>query len=235
MQEATAAAPRARLTRLELAIVALAVAFVVLAALVAAGALDRIDAYAAVHWMPGLDPAKSRHTIPPIRGAFLPFDLDPAPWWRRALDTVMYPASILVSLTVFAVGSAVLWRRGLRIAAVAWGALWLWANAIEVAVKAAIEKPELYRAKAGVTYHLMSFDHSFPSGHAMRAVLVAALLLYVWRRLGLVGAAWAAIVPVCLVIASWHVPSDVAGGVLFGLLAVAVTLAAIAALSARRA
>ena len=84
-------------------------------------------------------------------------------------------------------------------------------------MKVAIEKPALYQAKDGTSYHLASFDHSFPSGHAMRAVLVAGVVLYVWRRVGLVAAAWALIVPVCLVAASWHVPSDVAGGVLFGL------------------
>ena len=66
-------------------------------------------------------------------------------------------------------------------------------------------------------------------------VLVAALVLYVWRRLGLVAAAWAALMPVFLVAASWHVPSDVAGGVLFGLVAVFAAYAVIAALSARRA
>jgi membrane-associated phospholipid phosphatase len=147
----------------------------------------------------------------------------------------MYPASILVSLTVFAVGSAVLWRRGERVAAVVWGAAWFVANGIEVAVKAAIAKPALYVADSGKPQHLLEFDHSFPSGHAMRAVLVAGVLLYVWRRVGLVAAAWAALMPIFLVAASWHVPSDVAGGIVFGLIAVLTAYAAIAAVSARRA
>src|SRR5262249_481374 len=105
---------------------------------------------------------------------------------------------------------------------------------VEVAIKAAIEKPELHRTKDGAVYHLQSFDHSFPSGHAMRAVLVAALLLSVWRRLGLVAAAWAAIVPGLLVIASWHGPPDVAGRVVLGLVAVGVTIAVIAAVAPQR-
>ena len=234
MDEATTAAPRARLTRLELAIAALAVAFAVLAGLVAGGRLDSLDHYGVGHWMAGLDPAKARETIPPVEGVFLPFNLDPAPWWKRTLDSVMYPASIVVSLSLFAIGCVVLWRRGWKVAAVVWGASWFVANAIEVTVKAAIEKPALSQTKDGTSYHLASFDHSFPSGHAMRSVLLAGLVLYVWRRLGLAAAAWAAIVPFCLVAASWHVPSDVAGGLLFGLLAVLVVYATIAAVTARR-
>ena len=139
----------------------------------------------------------------------------------------MYPASILVSLTIFAVGCAVLWRRGAKVAAVVWGAAWFVANAVEVGVKAAIERPALHATKDGVSYHLASFDHSFPSGHAMRAVLVAAVVLYVWRRLGVVAAVWALALPFCLVAASWHVPSDVVGGVLFGCLAALTAVATI--------
>jgi membrane-associated phospholipid phosphatase len=234
MEEVTAAPRRARFTRVELGILVLAVGFVVLAALVAGGRLDSLDRYSIVHWMPGHDPAKARHTVPPVSGVFLPFDLDPAPWWNRVLETFMYPASVLVSLTVFAIGAAVLWRRGAKVAAVVWGSLWFVANALEVTAKIGIEKPELYRTEDGVTYHLAVFDHSFPSGHAMRAVLVAGLVLYVWRRLGLVAAAWAALMPIVLVITSWHVPSDVAGGVLFGLVAVLGAYAVIETISARQ-
>jgi membrane-associated phospholipid phosphatase len=235
MHEAAATAPRTPFTRLELGIAVLAVVFAVLAALVADGHLHSLDRYAVEHWMPALDPDSARHTIPPVHGAFLPFELDPSPWWKRVLDSTMYPASILVSLTVFAVGCAVLWRRGARVAAVVWGAAWFVANGIEVTVKAAIEKPELYAVEDGERQHLVAFDHSFPSGHAMRAVLVAGFVLFVWRRVGLLAAAWAAVLPVCLVASSWHVPSDVAGGILFGLLAVLTAHAAIAAVSARRA
>ena len=69
MEEATAAPPGRASPRLELAIVVLAVAFVVLAALVAAGRLDSLDHYAVVHWMPGLDPARAGTRIPAGRAA----------------------------------------------------------------------------------------------------------------------------------------------------------------------
>ena len=177
MEEATAAPARARFSPVQLGIVVLAVAFCVLAALVAAGRLDSLDHYAVVHWMPALDPARAGDRIPAVTGVFLPFELEPSPWWHRLLDTVMYPASVLVSFTVFAIGAVVLWRRGAKIAAVAWGSLWFVANALEVTAKIAIEKPALYVTEDGTPYHLAAFDHSYPSGHAMRAVLVAGLLL----------------------------------------------------------
>jgi undecaprenyl-diphosphatase len=234
MDEATAAPARARFTPLQLGIVVLAVAFGVLAALVATGHLDSLDRYAVDHWMPGLEPDRAQDTIPPVEGVFLPFELVASPWWDRLLDSVMYPASVLVSFTIFAVGCHVLWRRGAKVAAVAWGALWFVANALEVGAKIAIAKPALYATENGSAHHLAAFDHSYPSGHMMRAVLVAAFVLFVWRRLGWVAAAWAAAVPVCLVVAAWHVPSDVAGGFLFGLLMALGTYAVISAVSAPR-
>jgi membrane-associated phospholipid phosphatase len=235
MEEASAAPVRARGTGLQLGVAALAAGFIVLAALVAAGRLDALDEHAVTHWMPGLRPERADETVPPIAGLFLPFDLEPASWWQRGLDLVMYPASVLISVAVFALGALVLWRRGARVAAVAWAAAWFLANAIEVLVKVGIEKPSLEKSEGRVSFHLASFDHSFPSGHMLRTVLLVGIVFFVWRRWGWVVAAWAAIVPVCLVAGSWHVPSDVAGGIVFGALAVLVTLAAIAAVEARRA
>lgn len=233
MEEVSPAPARARISRLELGVVGLAGVFAVLAGLVATGQLDSLDEYAVVHWMPGLDPAAAHRTIPKLEGVFMPWDLD-SPWWHKLLDVVMYPASVAVSLTVFAVGSVVLWRRGSKVAAVVWGATWFVANAIEVLVKVGVEKPNLYRTKEGVSYHIASFDHSFPSGHAMRTVLVAALVAYVWKRFGRALAIWVLVVPICLVAASWHVPSDVIGGVVFGALVVLGVYATIGAVSARR-
>ena len=68
----------------------------------------------------------------------------------------------------------------------------------------------------------------------MRAVLVAGVVAFVWRRVGWPAAVWALLVPVCLVASSAHVPSDVAGGLIFGLLVVLVTYAAIGTARLRR-
>jgi membrane-associated phospholipid phosphatase len=234
MEDVRPAPLRARFTPLQLAIVGLAVAFALLAALVAAGRLSGIDRYAVAHWMPGLDPSEARRSVPEPAGIFRPFKLGTG-WWQGLLEVGMYPASVLVSFVVFGVGSAVLWRRGARVAAVVWAATWFVANGLEVLVKAAVTKPALYREDDGVTYHVKIFDHSFPSGHAMRAVLVAMLAAYVWRRLGRVAAVWLVLMPVFLVASSWHVPSDIAGGLVFGLLVVLTSSAVIGAVAARRA
>jgi membrane-associated phospholipid phosphatase len=68
----------------------------------------------------------------------------------------------------------------------------------------------------------------------LRTALLVGIVFFVWRRWGWVVGAWALLVPVCLVVGSWHVPSDVAGGIVFGALAVLATLAAIAAVDVRR-
>jgi membrane-associated phospholipid phosphatase len=219
---------------LHFAVVVLAAGFVVLAALVAAGRLDGFDRHAVTHWMPGLAPEEAGDTLPTIADVFLPWDLDPASWWQRTLELVMYPASVVVSVSVFALGALVLWRRGAKVAAAAWAAAWFVANAIEVLVKVGIEKPALVATEDGVRFHLAAFDHSFPSGHMLRSVLLVGIVFFVWRRWGWLVAAWALLVPACLVASSWHVPSDVAGGIVFGALAVLVTLTAIAAVEARR-
>jgi membrane-associated phospholipid phosphatase len=232
MEDVRALPLRARFTRLQLAIAGLAAAFATLAALVVAGALSGIDRYALAHWMPGLDPAKANHVVPPVNGVFMPFSLG-APWWQKALDVSTYPASVLVSVLVFAGAAAVLVRRGSPVAAGTWVAAFVGANALEVMLKVAIAKPKLYRTEDGTAYHLASFDHSFPSGHTMRALLVAGVIAYTWKRLAWPAAVWAALVPVFLVAASAHVPSDVAGGAVFGLLAVLATHAALPAARAR--
>ncbi len=233
MEEVRPVPLRARFTRLQLAIAGLALAFAALAALVVGGWLTSIDRYALVHWMPGLDASEATDSIPSIKGLFIPFALE-SPWWQKLLDAFTYPASVLISILVFGAACAVLVRRGAKVAALVWVAVWFVANALEVTAKVAIEKPALYRSEDGTPYHVVPFDHSFPSGHAMRAVLVAGVVAFVWKRVGWPAAVWALLVPVCLVASSAHVPSDVAGGLIFGLLVVLVTYAALGTARLRR-
>ena len=232
MDEASALPLRARFTRLQLAIAGLAVAYVTLAALVVGGALTSVDRYALVHWMPGFDPDKVSRSVPPVNGVFMPFNLGTA-WWQKALDVSTYPASVLVSVLVFGLAAAVLVRRGAPVAAGAWVTAYVGANVLEVILKAVFRRPALYRPYDGVSYHATIFDHAFPSGHAMRAVLVAGVIAFVWRRFTWPAAVWAALVPVLLVAGSAHVPSDVAGGAIFGLIAVLATHAALPAARTR--
>ena len=223
MEEATRLAARKRVGARYVAIGALLAAFVILSVLYVGGRFDRLDSYALEHWMHGLEPESDTDKWPAISGLFMPFSLDSA-WWEALLGLVGYPASALVSFLVFATCCVVLWRRGARFPALAWGLSWFAANAIEVGLKASLMRPPLHAVDAaGVEHHLRGFDHAFPSGHTVRAVMVAGLLVYVSRRLLAPAVLWALAVPVALVLGGAHVPADTLGGIVFGLLAVVVT------------
>jgi membrane-associated phospholipid phosphatase len=204
------------------AIGGLATLFAVLAALYVDGRFDRLDSYALEHWMPGLSAEPGQEVWPPIYGLFLPFTLD-ASTWEVAISLLTYPASALVSFLAFAGCCIVLWRRGERFPALVWALSWFAANAIGVTLKASLARPLLYHEDdAGVVHHLVGYNQSFPSGHTIRAVMVAGILVYVWRRALAPAVVWALAVSVTLVIVAAHVPADVVGGLVFGLLVVVV-------------
>jgi len=213
-----------RVDRLRAAVAILAAALVALAVAVVAGALGPLDRYAVAHWMHGLDPGRAKHTVPPANGIFMPYHPD-TPWWQQLLDVATYPASVLVSVLVFAAACGLLWRRGRRPEAVVWAVAFVATNGLEVLLKAALVKPDLYADDGGERFHVAAIDHSFPSGHATRALLLAGVVAYVWRRFALPAAVWAALVPALLVASSAHVPSDVLGAVLLGSAAVLVATA----------
>ena len=194
-----------------------ATAFLLLAGLVMAGVFTGTDRYATRHLMPWLEPSTSR--LINIGALFLPETRPSLGGSLVALWT--YPASPFVSVLVVASCAVLLDRRGDRRAAVAAGALWVVANVVEVIAKAAIARPQV-----GAT----SFHHSYPSGHTVRACVVAAVVSWTWRRAGPAATVWALLVPVALVLVGDHTPSDVAGGLLLS-----ACLVAAARPSARRA
>ncbi|HEX3692770.1 MAG TPA: phosphatase PAP2 family protein [Solirubrobacteraceae bacterium] len=80
---------------------------------------------------------------------------------------------------------------------------------------------------------------SWPSGHATAATVLAWCAVLVAsparrRLVALLGAAFALIVGVALLVLAWHMPSDVVGGYLLATLWVAGAVAALCALEARR-
>jgi membrane-associated phospholipid phosphatase len=113
-----------------------------------------------------------------------------------------YPASLLPSALV--VGYAA-WR--LRDARPA--VLWVAANLVELAGKLLVARPALYAHGR----HVTGFDHSLPSGHTMRSLVVAYSLAALWRR-GRLAYVWALSVPFALVVTGDHVPTDVVAGLL---------------------
>jgi membrane-associated phospholipid phosphatase len=79
-------------------------------------------------------------------------------------------------------------------------------------------RPPLYRHEV----HLVAFDNSWPSGHALRCAIVAAALTAAWPRLRIMLGVWLAAAVVLLELAGFHTPSDLAGGLLLATVAVAV-------------
>lgn len=192
------------------AALAFAAAFAAVSALVVAGAFTRVDQWAIDHVMPWLSPAVHGQTLESIVVPFHTWTADAA----IPLDLWTYPASVPVSALAIGLGCALLWRRGRRAAAAAWAAAWAAGNAVEVVGKGLLDRPALHMVSHGRRVDLVGFDDSFPSGHTLRAVLVAVLVGLLWRRARPAAAAWATVTLVALVVTSAHTPSDVLGGAL---------------------
>src|SRR5204862_162372 len=73
--------------------------------------------------------------------------------------------------------------RGDRRRALVWPGLFVLANAIEVLSKTTVQRAPLYANAHGQLIHVAVFDNSFPSGHALRAALLAATLASAWPAL----------------------------------------------------
>jgi membrane-associated phospholipid phosphatase len=185
--------------------VALAAAYATLAVLVAAGAFTRVDQWAVEHLMPsasfhGGRPGWLEAAVPLLHQRFdSPLAV--------AADIVTLPAAALVSLVIVIAA----WR----VAGPGLLAAWAAGSAVELLCKHVLVRPALY---AG-TLHIDAFDSSFPSGHALRAVLVACAVAQLWPRAGRVAAVWVIASVVLLQLAGWHTPTDLAGGLLLGGLA----------------
>jgi membrane-associated phospholipid phosphatase len=123
---------------------------------------------------------------------------------------VTLPGQVAISLLLVV---AAAWK--LRNAT--WIAVWLAVVAVELVFRHALTRPALYRDGM----HLVAFDTSWPSGHALRSAIVAAALAAAWPRLRVPLVLWLAAVAVLLELAGFHTPTDVAGGLLLAAAAVA--------------
>ena len=173
----------------------LAASFAALAALVAAGSLNGLDQWAIDHLMPG---AHFTNREASLRAALIPFySVRWSSPWSVAVEIVTLPASFFVALALTA------WRsRLLALAVVA-------ATAVETLCKHTLDRPPLHHGHL----HIVGFDSSFPSGHTLRTLLVAAAFAHP------LAAVWAVASLVLLELAGWHVPTDIAGGALLAALA----------------
>jgi membrane-associated phospholipid phosphatase len=189
------------------ALLAVSGAFVGLGALVAAGALTGFDQWACDHLMPlagtpsGGPPTFLESLVPLYHATWQPAGVAVA-------QIVTLPGQVLISFALVAIGA---WK----LRAPVWIVAWLGAVVVEVVIRHTLTRPALYRD--GV--HVASFDSSWPSGHALRCALVAAVLAAVWPRAKTALAAWLVAAVALLVLAGFHTPTDVAGGLLLALLA----------------
>ena len=172
----------------------LAAAVVLLAVLVQAGRLEPLDRYAVHHLMPGLTPTGAN------RDRIV----------NRVADTLTIPARAGVATVLFA---CILLAARRRVPVVRWAVAFAAGAAAELLGKALVSRPLLHMV-GGVP--LTKFDASFPSGHALRAVLLAALVAAADPVPGVPAVLWAGAVVVLLVAAGTHTPSDVAGGAALG-------------------
>jgi membrane-associated phospholipid phosphatase len=203
-------------SRATAAIAATVAAFAVLATLVVTGALQAVDQYAVDHWMANFEPSSGSiwgslsHQFYPHLGSPL----------QVFCNLWTFPASVFVTGVVLVTCCVALVRRGQRAAALAWFVAWLAANFVEVVGKLVLHRPALHAIDAGMRVWFSGFSHSFPSGHALRATLTAALLATVWKRATLPAFAWTVVVFPTLVVGAAHTPTDIVGGALVALIAI---------------
>jgi len=121
---------------------------------------------------------------------------------------VTLPGQVVISFVLVALAA---WKLRQPV----WIVAWLGAVIVEVVLRHTVTRPPLYWN--GV--HITAFDSSWPSGHALRCAIVAAVFAVAWPRATTALAAWLVASAVLLVIAGFHTPTDVAGGLLLALLA----------------
>jgi membrane-associated phospholipid phosphatase len=188
-------------SRLSRSAALLAGAFAALAVLVAVGAFTRLDQWSIDHVMPG---ASFHHVQGGLVDGLVP--LFHSRWgspFAVAVNLVTLPASFLIALAItFACSRA-------------FGIVLTAAVAVEVLCKEVLVRPALHHG----SFHIAAFDSSFPSGHALRTVIVAGAIASTQPRARTFVAAWAIGSIAVLLLAGWHTPTDLAGGVLLGGLA----------------
>ena len=185
----------------------------------ASGAATGLDRWAAEHAMPlaagpSLAPTTLESIVPLLDARFHPLGVG-------VVQVVTLPGQVAVSLVLVAAAARRLWTRGRVEAAVCWTAAWAVAVAVEVVFRHTLTRQPLYRH--GV--HLVGFDASWPSGHALRCALVAAALAAAWPFLRIPLGFWLAAAVVLLEVAGFHTPTDLVGGLLLATAAAAGALA----------
>jgi membrane-associated phospholipid phosphatase len=192
---------------------------VALAGLVASGATTGLDQRAVDHAMPfagrpSPPPTLLESLVPLLHAPFHPLG-------AAVAQIVTLPGQVVLSLLLVLAAAWRLWTRGRVEAAVCWTAAWVVAVAVELVFRHTLTREPLYRH--GV--HVVAFDSSWPSGHALRCALVAGALATAWPRLRIPLGIWLAAVVLLLELAGFHTPTDLVGGLLLATVAAAGAVA----------
>lgn len=202
----------ARLDRRLLLASGFASMFVVIGVLIAAGVAQPFDGYAVRHLMPGLGADFQK---PSLLGRLIPFLTEAQrhhEGFQQAVRVISFPASGLPSLVLLMIGCFLLWRRGDGPDALTWVAVWAVAIGTELISEALVShKSFLLTSPYGVV-RPVPYENSYPSGHAIRAALLAALASRLFPRLGPYCVVWTATVAVGLELGAVHTPTDILGG-----------------------
>jgi membrane-associated phospholipid phosphatase len=163
---------------------------------------------------PSAPPTSLESIVPLLHAPFHPVGVAIA-------EVVTLPGQVVISLVLVLAAVRRLWTRARVEAAVCRTAAWFVAVAVELVFRHTLTRQPLYRH--GV--HLVGFDSSWPSGHALRCALVAGALAAAWPRLRVPLAIWLLAVAVLLELAGFHTPTDVVGGLLLATAAAAGAVA----------
>lgn len=192
--------------------------FAVLTTLVATGAMTGLDQSTVDHAMIWV--TRGRERSPSLLETAFPLfsRADNADHVAAAFVSFVarWPASALPATALFTAACGLLFRRGRRRAAAVWGTAWVTALAAELIAKHTVQRPALSFASEGFVNHISGLDAAYPSGHAMRAVLLGALIASLAPRLWVPLLVWIGALAVTLVLAGVHTTTDVVGGLALG-------------------
>jgi undecaprenyl-diphosphatase len=200
------------------AAVGVGLAYVLLTIATMSGLLAPLDE-AVIHHVTKISPGLS----PGPRTMLEPADFTTA--WSTLNRALEFPASPAVSVALAAGCCWLLLRQRRWQSAFAWLGVWVAATMIEIACKIFLSRPMLDVTVSGVHLQTATFARSFPSGHVLRAVLIAGAIASLSPRIGLIAMVWAASLLPFRVWTGAHTPTDVIGGVLMGMAAVAFVYA----------
>ncbi len=128
-------------------------------------------------------------------------------------------ADPFVVTVVFAAALLAMWRRSATVHPLAWAATFLFGQLVEMALKWHVGQIPFNEPERVLGVWMLA--GSYPSGHAMRAVLLAGVASAVAPRWRWLWIAYAAGMSAWVLVSGMHLSTDTLGGVLLGAMLVA--------------